>query len=139
MIDYCDQLVLRLVAVLLIVLITHQALARTVKHHHPNKQDKCTSVYVGTASWYGMKFHGKIMANGLPFNAHGISAASRTIPLGTLVRVTNLDNKRQVLVRISDRGPYINCRVIDLSLGAARVLGIEVQGLAQVELEIIKE
>lgn len=136
MIDYCDQLMLRLVAVLLIVLITHQAIARTTKHH---REDRCTSVYVGTASWYGMKFHGKIMANGLPFNAHGISAASRTIPLGTLVRVTNLGNKRQVLVRISDRGPYINCRIIDLSLGAAHVLGIEIQGLAQVELEIIKE
>jgi rare lipoprotein A len=135
--DYCDQLVMRLIVILLIVLLTHHAVARTPKHHH--REDRCTGAYAGTASWYGMKFHGKIMANGLPFNALGISAASRTIPLGTLVRVTNMVNKREVLVRISDRGPYINCRVIDLSLGAARVLGIEIQGLAQVKLEIIKE
>lgn len=137
MIDYCDQLALRLVTIILIVLITHQAAARTAKHHH--KEDTCISPFAGTASWYGLQFHGKTMANGKPFDAFGISAASRTIPLGTLVRVTNLANQREVLVRISDRGPYIACRIIDLSLGAARVLGIEVQGLAQVKLEIIKE
>lgn len=129
-----------LLAISLFVLltVTNQAVARVKRR--PHFMHRCLPTEMtGTASWYGLKWRGRRMANGHPFNPYALSAASRTIPLGSLVRVTSIRTRRQVLVRIADRGPYINCRVIDLSLAAARVLGFEYQGVTPVELEVIAE
>jgi rare lipoprotein A len=90
----------------------------------------------GMASWYGPGFHGNMSASGEVFNQNALTAAHRTLPFGTLVEVTNLDNGRTVTVRINDRGPYSGDRVIDLSEGAARVLGLVQSGVAPVRLEV---
>ncbi|MGH1571312.1 septal ring lytic transglycosylase RlpA family protein [Methylobacterium sp. P31] len=86
----------------------------------------------GVASWYGPGFHGRMTANGERFNTHALTAAHRTLPFGTKVRVTNRSNGRSVVVRINDRGPYVGGRVIDLSNASARALGMS--GLAKVSL-----
>lgn len=88
----------------------------------------------GTASWYGKKFHGRKTANGEIYNMYAITAAHKTLPLGTYVRVTNLYNGKTVNVRINDRGPFVRGRIIDLSYEAAKQLGIVVQGTAPVEI-----
>ena len=77
-----------------------------------------------TASWYGPGFHGRRTANGETFNTHALTAAHRTLPFGTRVKVTNVGNGRSVVVRINDRGPFVHGRVIDLSQAAARVIGM---------------
>ncbi|WP_251834828.1 septal ring lytic transglycosylase RlpA family protein [Serpens gallinarum] len=89
----------------------------------------------GKASWYGKRFHGKKTASGEPFNQHALTAAHRSLPFGTLVRVTNLANKRSVVVRINDRGPYVGSRVIDVSRKAAEKLGMLDRGVAPVRLQ----
>jgi rare lipoprotein A len=89
----------------------------------------------GIASWYGSKFHGRKTANGERYNMYGISAAHRTLPLGTVVRVTNTENGRKVTLRINDRGPFVNGRIIDLSYGAARKLGMVREGITDVVVE----
>jgi len=91
----------------------------------------------GIASWYAGEFDGKLTANGEIYDAEGISAAHKTLPFGTVVRVTNLGNSRQVDVRINDRGPYVGNRIIDLSLGAAEKIDMVESGIAPVTLEII--
>jgi rare lipoprotein A len=89
----------------------------------------------GRASWYGSWHHGRTTASGEKFDMNKLTAAHRTLPLGTKVRVTNLDNYRSVDVTINDRGPYVDRRVIDLSREAARQLRMEHQGLAPVLVE----
>jgi rare lipoprotein A len=91
----------------------------------------------GWASWYGPGFHGNLSASGEPFNQNALTAAHRNLPFGTLVMVRNLDNGKSVVVRINDRGPFVGDRVIDLSAGAASVLGMMGSGVAPVELEVI--
>ena len=92
----------------------------------------------GIASWYGYRHHGRIAANGLPFNMYALTAAHRTLPLGTRVRVTNLTNGRTVVVNITDRGPFIDGRIIDLSYAAAKRIGLIGPGIAPVRLEVLK-
>ena len=89
----------------------------------------------GIASWYGPDFHGRLTANGEVFDMHGISAAHPTMPLPSYARVTNLDNRRSIIVRVNDRGPYARNRIIDLSIGAANALGFYGDGLAHVRVE----
>jgi rare lipoprotein A len=89
---------------------------------------------IGTASWYGPRFHGKKTANGEAFNQNKLTAAHRTLPLGTRVEVTNVTNGKSVEVKITDRGPYVNGRVIDLSRAAAIRLGMKDAGLARVQI-----
>ena len=91
----------------------------------------------GVASWYGEQFHGKQAANGEVFNMEALTAAHRTMPLGSVVRVVNLANGRHIHVRITDRGPYVNGRILDLSHAAAVQLGMEHGGLAYVQVEIV--
>jgi len=91
----------------------------------------------GLASFYGYDFAGRLTANGERFNPQAMTAASKTLPFGTLVRVTNRHNGRSVVVRINDRGPYVGGRVIDLSLGAASVVGMLGSGVAAVDIAII--
>lgn len=88
----------------------------------------------GVASWYGEPFHGRRTSNGETYDMYGVSAAHKTLPFGTMVRVRNLANQRQLEVRINDRGPFVHGRVIDLSFGAARQLGVVGPGTAPVEV-----
>jgi rare lipoprotein A len=90
---------------------------------------------IGQASWYGSWHHGRKTASGATFDMNEMTAAHRTLPLGTQVRVTNLDNGYSVEVRINDRGPYVGTRVIDLSREAARRLRMEHEGIAPVRIE----
>lgn len=90
----------------------------------------------GIASWYGRKFHGRKTSSGERYNMYGISAAHRTLPLGTIVRVTHVRNGRKVTVRINDRGPFVDDRIIDLSYGAAKRLGMVKEGVAPVIVEV---
>lgn len=92
----------------------------------------------GTASWYGPGFFGNRTANGEVFRPGTLTAAHRTLPFGTRVRVTNLRNGRSTVVRINDRGPFSGGRVIDLAHGAAQELGVVSSGLAPVRLEVLR-
>ena len=91
----------------------------------------------GLASWYGPKFHGKPTANGEIFDQYALTAAHKTLPLPSKVRVTNLDNGRQLVVRVNDRGPFVGDRIIDLSRRSAQLLGVEKVGVAPVRLELL--
>ena len=91
----------------------------------------------GKASWYGGDFHGRLTANGEKFDMNALSAAHPTLPLPSYVRVTNLQNKRTLVVRVNDRGPYRGNRLIDVSVRAAEILGFHDQGIAQVRVEYI--
>jgi rare lipoprotein A len=93
---------------------------------------------VGTASWYGEAFDGKTTASGEPYDMYELTAAHRTLPMGTWVKVTNLRNRRWVLVRINDRGPVPTDRIIDLSYSAAKVLKMSGRGIARVRLDLMK-
>lgn len=88
----------------------------------------------GKASWYGKKFHGRKTANGEIYNMYKISAAHKTLPLGTWVNVHNLDNNKKIQVRINDRGPFVRGRIIDLSYAAAKQIGIVGPGIANVKI-----
>ncbi len=92
---------------------------------------------VGTASWYGEKYHGRKTANGEIFNMHKLTAAHRKLPLVTIVKVTNLKNRKSVVVRVNDRGPYIRGRIIDLSYAAAKEIEMVKDGIAKVKIEIV--
>jgi rare lipoprotein A len=92
---------------------------------------------IGLASWYGEAHHGQPTASGEIFDMTRLTAAHRTLPLGTHLRVVNLENGRAVRVRVNDRGPYVDGRIIDLSREAARVLDMEARGVATVKLEVV--
>jgi rare lipoprotein A len=91
----------------------------------------------GIASWYGVPFHGRRAANGEVYDMNQPTAAHRTLPFGSMVRVTNLDNGRQTQVRITDRGPFVQGRIIDLSFAAARSVDMVGSGIARVRLELL--
>jgi rare lipoprotein A len=93
----------------------------------------------GIASWYGPGFHGKPTANGETFDQNALTGAHRTLPMPSMVRVTNLDNGRSIKVRINDRGPFKNGRIIDLSRRAADLLGFRRTGTAKVLVELVEE
>lgn len=102
--------------------------------HSTGKHGK---IYNGSASWYGGRFHGRKTASGERFNMNTLTAAHRTLPFGTKVRVTNRRNGRSVVVRINDRGPYAGGRIIDLSRAAAGAVGMIGSGVAPVTLQIL--
>ncbi|AWY41376.1 septal ring lytic transglycosylase RlpA family protein [Pseudomonas putida] len=104
------------------------------KTYFPLQESK-TYVASGTASWYGTKFHGQNTANGEVYDLYGMSAAHKTLPLPSYVRVTNLDNNRSVILRVNDRGPFYSDRIIDLSYAAAKKLGYAEIGTARVKVE----
>ena len=104
---------------------------------HPQRKHHSKPYQVGIASWYGRDFQGKPTASGEPFDMHDFTAAHLTLPLGTFVRVTNLQNGRSAIVRINDRGPVVEGRIIDVSYNVARALGFKSQGLQRVRLDLI--
>jgi len=91
----------------------------------------------GTASWYGKLFHGKETASGNIYDMYSYTAAHRSLPLGSKVRVTNLQNGKDIIVKINDRGPYTKNRIIDLSYSAAKSLGIIDSGIQDVKIEVL--
>ena len=91
-------------------------------------------VQKGRASWYGRKFHGRKTSSGEVYNMYAMTAAHKTLPLGTYVRVYNLTNRREIVVRINDRGPFVRGRIIDLSFTAAKKIGIVGPGTAPVKI-----
>ncbi len=91
----------------------------------------------GIASWYGRKFHGRKTSNGELYDMYGMSAAHKTLPMGVYVKVTHLGTGRHIVVRVNDRGPFVAGRIIDLSYGAARQLGIVDSGTAQVQVQAL--
>jgi rare lipoprotein A len=95
-------------------------------------------VETGIASWYGAPYHNRRGSNGEVYDMHAMTAAHRTLPLGSIVRVVNVDTKASALVRITDRGPFIEGRVIDLSKAAAEKVGMIQKGTAEVRLEVLK-
>lgn len=96
-----------------------------------------THTLQGTASWYGRHHHGRVTASGQRFDMYAFTAAHRTLPMGTRLRVTNVVNGRSVVVTITDRGPFVRQRVIDLSYAAAREIGMIGPGTAPVDLKIL--
>lgn len=92
---------------------------------------------IGTASWYGQYFEGKPTASGEPYDMHDLTAAHPTLPLGTFVKVTNLRNGRSVIVRVNDRGPVVDGRIIDLSYNAAKAIDMKSRGIQRVRLDLV--
>ncbi len=88
----------------------------------------------GLASWYGRGFHGKKTSNGETYDMHAMTAAHKTLPMGTYVKVTRVDDGRETVVRVNDRGPFVRGRIIDLSFSAAKEMGIDVEGTTRVKL-----
>ena len=100
------------------------------------KSHQAKAYQTGTASWYGEYFQGKQTASGEPFDMRDFTAAHPSLPLGTFVKVTNLKNGKAVVVRINDRGPVVDGRIIDVSYNAARALGFNQRGLQTVRLDL---
>jgi rare lipoprotein A len=91
----------------------------------------------GIASWYGPDFHGRYTSSGEIYNMYAFTAAHKTLPMDTIVKVTNLRNGKSVIVRINDRGPFVKGRIIDLSYAAGKKIGLDVTGTAPVKIEVI--
>jgi len=116
--------------------VTSPQVIATRGHINQKQQRKSQPYQVGTASWYGDYFQGKQTASGEPYDMRDFTAAHPTLPLGTFVRVTNLKNGKAVVVRVNDRGPVVDGRIIDVSYNAARALGFKERGLQKVRLDI---
>ena len=106
-----------------------------IQEHKPSRPPKAQ---VGKASWYGRIFQHKKTASGEPYDMYQFTAAHRTLPLGSWIKVTNLKNDRSVVVRINDRGPVKRNRIIDLSYSAAKMLGIGHDGVDPVRLDVVQ-
>ncbi|MGE0871225.1 MAG: septal ring lytic transglycosylase RlpA family protein [Kofleriaceae bacterium] len=124
---------LRLLALLVIATAVAACAARQSR-----EPATAARVQVGMASWYGGELHGNPTASGERFNKNAMTAAHRTLRMGTRVRVTSLKNGRNVIVRINDRGPFTKGRIIDLSEAAARRLGMIEAGVVRVRVEVIQ-
>lgn len=103
------------------------------------KRARESEIYTGKASWYGKDFHNKATASGLDYDMYTFTAAHRTLPLGTVVKVTDQHNGKSVMVCVTDRGPYVQGRIIDLSYAAAQKLDIKNRGVCKVALEVISD
>ena len=106
------------------------------QRHEAAPAGKPATTQIGTASWYGPGFHGRETASGETFNQYALTAAHRTLPLGTEAKVTNLDTGQSVHVKINDRGPYVPGRHLDLSHAAAKQIGLTKKGVAKVKIEV---
>jgi rare lipoprotein A len=104
---------------------------------YETRDDATGYVAEGIASWYGSKFHGRRTSSGETYDMYALTAAHRSLPLPTYVRVTNLDNDREIVVRVNDRGPFHEDRIIDLSYGAALKLGFANSGTARVRVRAL--
>jgi rare lipoprotein A len=117
--------------------VTQPPVIETGSHKtRKTNRPKSKGYQVGTASWYGERFQGKPTASGEPFDMRDFTAAHPRLPLGTFVKVTNLKNGKAVVVRINDRGPVVDGRIIDVSSSAARALGFKDRGVQTVRLDL---
>jgi peptidoglycan lytic transglycosylase len=123
------------------------ALAAACSHTgpHPTSEERVApppraepGVQTGVASYYARGLHGRLTASGERYDRHQLTCAHRTYPFGTLLRVTDLESGRSVVVKVTDRGPFAEGRIIDLSWAAARALGIVERGLARVAVELVR-
>ncbi|MGO4214322.1 septal ring lytic transglycosylase RlpA family protein [Terriglobus sp. 2YAB30_2] len=105
----------------------------------PDYGDKVYSTEVGMSSWYGPPYHNRNAANGLPYDQNAMTAAHRTLPMGTVVRVTNLQTNQSAVVKITDRGPFVQGRVLDLSMAAAKATGVYRAGVAKVRIDVLQQ
>ena len=103
-----------------------------------NSTEKSKKILKGISSYYGEDFHGKLTANGEVYDMYGLTAAHKTLPLNTIVRVTNMENEKSLILRINDRGPYVKGRMLDCSYGAALKLGFIGNGTTKVKVEVIE-
>lgn len=124
----------------------HHSILRVNKHADDNKEEAPQEYFFpriarylkqGIASWYGPRFHGKKTATGEIFDMYAMTAASKTLPIPSYARITNLENKRSVIVRINDRGPFVGNRVLDLSYAAAKKLDLHKEGTGAVEIKAL--
>lgn len=132
----CGPISLKWALLLLLILIIVGAFLSSCA-----KKTATRPVYskTGKASWYGPGFHGRKTANGERYNQNAMTAAHKSLPFNTKVRVTNLENNKEVVVRINDRGPYIRGRIIDLSKKAAKMLAMLSSGTAKVRVETLEK
>ena len=107
------------------------------KWYYPKEDYRYSEV--GIASWYGADFHAKRTANGEKYDMYSLTAAHRTLPLPSIVKVTNLENGRSLVLRVNDRGPYAKSRIIDVSKRAAQLLGFQTQGTTKVRVEVMEK
>ena len=117
---------------------TNKSSTSKINKYKKTKLVSNKKIQTGVSSWYGPNFHGKLTANGETFNMYAKSAAHNTLPLGTVVRVTNLDNEKSIILTINDRGPFAKNRILDCSAAAAKELGFYVKGTAPVSIEVIE-
>ena len=103
-----------------------------------NSFNKHRKTIKGVSSFYAEDFHGKLTANGEVYDMYGLTAAHKTLPLNTIVRVTNISNEKSLILRINDRGPYVKGRILDCSYGAAKKLGFVNDGTTDVKIEVIE-
>jgi rare lipoprotein A len=119
--------------------IASEEVPRPAKVQHHKKYKTTGWSQTGIASFYGPEWHGRLTANGERLNIHAMTAAHKTLKFGTRVRVTNLQNSKTIIVRINDRGPFVRGRIIDLTDGAARRIGITPKvGIVRVRIEKIR-
>ncbi len=133
--------ILKFLLLTLILLITGCATKSSYYiFHKPTRPVKAYVGYheTGIASWYGKDFHGRPTASGEIYNMYAMTAAHKTLPLGTYVKVTNLNNGKSVIVKINDRGPFVKGRIIDLTYAAAKKLGMANQGIAPVRITVVR-
>lgn len=125
-------------AVAIAVAVTLSAAACATTARADKNRPKIGHVQRGKATWYGAKWHGRKTASGERYNMHSMTAAHRTLPFNTVVRVTNLNNKRSVTLRINNRGPYGKGRIIDVSKAAARKLKMINAGVVPCKVRVLK-
>jgi rare lipoprotein A len=128
-------------ALLLASLFVVDGCARKTSAHVPSsvKPARIGATETGIASWYGPEYNGRHSANGEVFDMQKLTAAHRTLPFDTWIEVTNLANQKRVEVRITDRGPFVNGRIIDLSLAAAREIDMVTAGIVKVRIKVIRK
>jgi rare lipoprotein A len=111
---------------------------RRIRQHYKGlRQDAPAAKMEGTASWYGKRFHNRKTASGKTFDKNAFMAAHRSLPFGTMLKVTNLNNNKTCIVEVTDRGPFVHNRIIDLSQAAAKALEFTSNGTTQVRLEVL--
>ncbi|NBC04808.1 MAG: septal ring lytic transglycosylase RlpA family protein [Bacteroidetes bacterium] len=127
-------------AILMVVLLLIASSCGVIRRSSPPELSGSGRIIgSGIASWYGPNFHGKLTANGERYNMNDYTAAHKTLPFNTMVRVDNVENGKSVVVRINDRGPYIDNRIIDLSRKAAREIDMIGTGTTSVRLSVMRE
>jgi rare lipoprotein A len=132
-------MIIKLLHIPLYTLLISSLLANHCDNSGSDKQADDCFIDSGTASWYGEYFHGKLTASGEKYDLETLTAAHKTLPFNTVVRVVNVENEKSVVVRINNRGPFTGDRIIDLSLKAARQIDMLEDGLAEVELYLVEE